>query len=67
MTENLIPSYLDDNISYLEQDGKLYCQLSHKGCGDTYREEASKFTIDTINENTIISNAILVSETCGTE
>ena len=65
MTDELIPSYLNDGVSYLEQDGKLYCQLSHKGCGDMYREESSTFEISSIDNDKISFEVILASETCG--
>lgn len=65
MVENLFPKYLNDGVSYLEKDSKLYCKLSHKGCGNTYKEDASYYVIDSLNENTIVSSVILASETCG--
>ena len=65
MTKELLPSYLDNGVSYIEKDGKLYCQLPHKGCGDTYKEEASLFVINTIQSDRIAADVILSSETCG--
>ena len=65
MTDELIPTYLNDGVSYIEQEGKLYCQLSHKGCGDIYNENASMFTISSIESNMIVVDVILSSETCG--
>ena len=60
-----MPNYINDGISYLEQDGKLYCQLSHKGCGDMYKEESSVFDISGIDNDKISFDVILASETCG--
>lgn len=65
MIEDLFPSYIENGVSYIEQDGKLYCQLSHKGCGDMYNEDASYYVIDNIAEDTIVSKVILASDTCG--
>jgi len=65
MTEDLLPTYLNNGVAYLEQDGKLYCQLSHKGCGDTYKEQLSTFDISSIDNNKVIFNVVLSSETCG--
>lgn len=65
MIEKLMPKYLDDGVSYIEQDGKLYCQLSHKGCGDMYKEESSTFNINSIDNDKISFDVILASETCG--
>lgn len=65
MVEGLLPKYLDNGVSYIEQDGKLYCQLSHKGCGDIYNENESSYTINNIEEDTISVNVILASNTCG--
>ena len=65
MSDELIPSYLNDGVSYLEQDGKLYCQLSHKGCGDMYKEELSSFNINSITNDRDIFDVVLASETCG--
>lgn len=64
MTKELLPSYLDDGVSYIEQDGKLYCQLAHKGCGDVYMEDDSTFTITNVNDNSIIAEVILSSDAC---
>lgn len=64
MVDDLFPNYLNDENSYIEQDGKLYCKLSHKGCGDTYDDASSSYTITSIDENKIVSNVILISDTC---
>ncbi len=61
MIEELFPSYLDNEVSYLEQDGKLYCQLSHKGNGYIYNKERSSFKINSINNNSIIAEVVLAS------
>lgn len=65
MTDELMPSYLNDGVSYIEQDGKLYCLLSHKGCREVYKEESSTFNIISIDNYKIIFDVTLSSETCG--
>lgn len=65
MVEDLFPKYLNNGVSYIEQNGKLYCQLSHKGCGNTYNEEESYYVIKSVTESTIVSSVNLASQTCG--
>lgn len=69
MVGELIPKYITeavvDGVSFIERDGKLYCQLSGKGCGLQYNEDDSYYMIDSISENIIVSSVIIVSNECG--
>lgn len=62
MSEKLLPNYLNNNVSYIEQNGKLYCQLAHKGPGETYNENLSTFNVLNINRDTINLKVTLVSD-----
>lgn len=62
MIEDLFPNYLNDGVSYLEKDGKLYCQLSHKGPGETYNESKSYYVVNSIEKNKIMLDVILISD-----
>lgn len=62
MVEGLYPTYLNDGKSYLEQNGKLYCQLPHKGGADRYNESDSKYEITSITSNSIVLKVSLVSD-----
>ena len=57
MVDELIPSYIDNGISYIEQNGKLYCEIAHKGGGFSrdYDVEAT-YNITSIKENSIVSD-----------
>lgn len=57
MIEELKPSTIDNGFSYIEQDDKLYCQLSHKGL-DGFRdyEKESEYNIISINSDMIVAN-----------
>ena len=62
MVQDLFPKYLNDGVSYLEKDGKLYCQLSHKGPGETYNESKSFYVINSMDGNKIVVGVILISD-----
>ena len=65
MVEELLPKYLDDGVSYLEKDGKLYCQLSHKGPGMVYDEAGSVYSISIIEKDKIVVNAVISAGSGG--
>ena len=54
MVKELIPNYLDDKTAYIEKNGKLYCEIPHKG-GWIHRffDKETEYSIKNIQENKI--------------
>lgn len=59
MIDELIPKYIDNGVSYIEQDGKLYCQIPHKGGGFSRDYDVdAKYNILSIEEDKIVCEVI---------
>lgn len=64
MIDDLVPKYINDGVSYIEQDGKLYCQLAHKGGGITRNYDVdAEYNIRSITIDKIVSDVVF----CGSE
>lgn len=53
MIDDLFSNRINDENSYIEQNGKLYCELYHNDFDATYDDES--FIINSIDENKIVS------------
>ena len=68
MVNDLMPKNFDNGVSYIEKDGKLYCQSSQKGL-DGFRDydKETEYNIVSIKSDTIVSNVLLWALYMGDE
>ena len=66
MVWNSIPKYIDDGVSYIEKDGKLYCQLAHKGGGIMRNYDIdAKYKIQKLTESEISADVVFCGQDMG--
>lgn len=67
MIDELKPNTLFDNgVSYIEKDGKLYCQLSHKDlAGDRDLSKTVQYSIVSIKTNSIVADVVFWANYLG--
>lgn len=66
MVNDSIPKYIDDGVSYIEKDGKLYCLLAHKGGGIMRNYDVdAEYKIQKLTESEISADVVFCGQDMG--